>query len=122
MVTVEAVLEVVMEHGLEALESIPDRLPWKERRVVQVACEALEQALEALSPAQATRLAEHGEASELSELSELERALETVRGLLLGGGSGGGGGEWGVEAVNRLQVALSVCTAGSTECALNVAA
>jgi hypothetical protein len=88
-----------------------------------VACEALEQALEALSPAQATRLAEHGEASELSELSEPERALETVRDLLLGGGSGGGGGgEWGVEAVNRLLVALSVCTAGSTECALNAAA
>jgi hypothetical protein len=44
-----------------------------------------------------------------------------VRGLLLGGG-GGGSSEWGVEAVNRLLGALSVCTAGSTECALNAAA
>eukprot|EP01047_Picozoa_sp_COSAG01_P013145 COSAG01_NODE_610_length_14860_cov_222.563647_4_plen_1950_part_00 len=92
----EAALTAVLEHGLEALESIP-RVPRKHKKAVLLLCEQVESTLEELDTDQATQLVEQCEAA---QLAELHRALGVVSSM--------GIGRAGMECVEAVESLLGI--------------
>ena len=77
---VQSALTAALEHGLEALESIP-RVPREEKKAVRRLCEQVEGTLEELDIHKAMGLAEQCEAV---QLMQLHSALNLVSGMGIG--------------------------------------
>jgi hypothetical protein len=92
----QAALTSVLEHGLEALESI-SRVPRKDKKVVRQLCEQVESVLEELDTDQAMELAEQCEAA---ELAELHLALSVVSSMVIG--------QSGMECVEGVESLLGI--------------